>query len=181
MITVGCWRNCRTFVGVLLSCVLLQLWLGCADASQGVMLAWDPGGDATVTGFSVYYGGGSGVYTGRVTVPFTNRATISGLIEGSTYYFAVTAHNAIGMESLPSNEVAYLVPGVMLKLKQLPPSGFPNAFLLASTGVVPFAWVVEVTENLRTWKILTRGTNSAVNVTVVTSNTPQLFFRVRSQ
>jgi hypothetical protein len=60
-------------------------------------------------------------------------------------------------------------------------SGFPNAFLVSSTGVAPYAWALEATENFRTWQVLTRGTNSSVNVTVVTGGTPRLFFRLRSQ
>jgi hypothetical protein len=38
-------------------------------------------------------------------------ATIPDLKPGRKYYFAVTAYNAFGMESLPSNEAKFTVPG----------------------------------------------------------------------
>jgi hypothetical protein len=38
-------------------------------------------------------------------------ATVTGLDEGLTYYFIATAYTADGVESLPSNEVAYTAPG----------------------------------------------------------------------
>src|SRR5262249_43558919 len=37
-------------------------------------------------------------------------ATLTNLTAGTTYYFVVTARNASGVESVPSNEVSYKVP-----------------------------------------------------------------------
>jgi hypothetical protein len=181
MIVVGPWRTGQTLLVSVLLSGLTMLGLCSSDAAQTVTLAWDPSLDANVTGYRVYYGVASGVYTGQVSVSGTTRATVSGLIEGHTYYFAVTAHDAMGLESLPSNEIAYLVPGVFLTLQKIQLSGFPNAFLISSTGVAPYAWALEATENFRTWQVLSRGTNSPVNVAVMTSGTPQLFFRLRRQ
>jgi hypothetical protein len=77
---------------------------------QGVTLAWDPSPDATVVGYKVHYGGARGVYTSTRDVGKVTSASITGLVEGATYYFAATAYNAVGLESGFSNEVGYTVP-----------------------------------------------------------------------
>jgi hypothetical protein len=61
-------------------------------------------------GYKVYYGVASRTYTNIVDVGDVTNTTISGLVEGTTYYFAVTAYNILGMESDYSAEVSYTVP-----------------------------------------------------------------------
>ncbi|MBI3853350.1 MAG: tandem-95 repeat protein [Verrucomicrobia bacterium] len=73
-------------------------------------LAWDPSTDPDVAGYKIYYGVVSRTYTNMVDVGNATNVTISGLIEGTTYYFAATAYNALGMESDFSNETSYSVP-----------------------------------------------------------------------
>ncbi len=79
-------------------------------ALQSVTLAWDASPDPTVLGYNVYYGAASGTYTNKVDAVNATSATISNLVEGVTYYFAVTAYNGVGLESDPSNEAIYTVP-----------------------------------------------------------------------
>ena len=181
MITIGPWRCKETLLVFIVLTGLMMVRPCSVEATQSVTLAWNPSPAATVTGYSVYYGVASGVYPSRVSAPDATSTTITGLIEGRTYYFVVTAHDAAGLESLPSNEIAYQVPGVFLTMEKIRLSGFPSAFFISSTGVVPYAWALEATENFRTWRVLTQGTNSSVNVTVFTSGAPSLFFRLRSQ
>jgi hypothetical protein len=78
--------------------------------SATVTLAWDPSADTDVVGYRVYYGPASAAYTNSVTLGNITTATISNLVEGSTYYFAATAYDAIGLESDFSNEASYSVP-----------------------------------------------------------------------
>jgi hypothetical protein len=52
----------------------------------------------------------SGNYTQTIGVGNATAVTVTNLISGSTYYFAVTAYNAAGVDSLYSNEVSYTVP-----------------------------------------------------------------------
>jgi hypothetical protein len=80
-------------------------------ALQSVSLAWSPSPDTNVVGYRVYYGVASRTYTNMVDVGAATNATISGLVEGSTYYFAATAYNILGLESDYSAEVFYTVPG----------------------------------------------------------------------
>jgi len=57
----------------------------------------------------MHYGTTSGDYDYSVNVGNFTSCTISGLQEGATYYFAVTAYNDID-DSDYSNEIAYTIP-----------------------------------------------------------------------
>jgi hypothetical protein len=75
-----------------------------------VLASWDPVLDPTVIGYLLYYGLESGHYTTELDVGDATSATIDGLLEGQTYYFAVTAYTHEGLESEFSEEVAFTVP-----------------------------------------------------------------------
>jgi hypothetical protein len=72
-----------------------------------VTLAWDPSTDPNVTGFRVYYGTSNHSYQFNDDAGKNTTVTVSNLQDGTTYYFAVTAYNAAGIESGYSNEVSY--------------------------------------------------------------------------
>lgn len=78
-----------------------------APVAPSVGLIWDASPDATVTGYALYHGVGSTNVTVRVDVGQTNQATIGGLTVGVANYFFCTAYNAAGVESVPSNTLAY--------------------------------------------------------------------------
>ena len=91
--------------------------------TASVTLCWDPSTDSDVTQYCMYYGGASRNYTNQtvnVTSAFTN-ATITGLTEGATYYFAATAKDSLGLESDFSNEVVYTVPTNNITTNVVPP------------------------------------------------------------
>jgi hypothetical protein len=93
---------------VLLAVAIMRL---SALASSSVTLAWNPISSSTIAGYNIYYGGVSGVYTNKISVSrATTEATVSGLIQGATYYFAATTYSASGLESMRSSQLAYLVP-----------------------------------------------------------------------
>ncbi|MGA2787467.1 MAG: Ig-like domain-containing protein [Verrucomicrobiota bacterium] len=81
-----------------------------AFATGSVTLAWNACTDPCVAGYNVYYGGTSGTYTNEICAVNTTNVTVSGLAQGTTYYFAATTYSASGMESPFSGEVSYLVP-----------------------------------------------------------------------
>jgi hypothetical protein len=56
------------------------------------------------------WGPASGDYTQSTDVGNSTTTTVTGLSSGSTYYFAVTAYNAAGTQSSPSNEVSFTAP-----------------------------------------------------------------------
>ncbi|MGO9587030.1 MAG: Ig-like domain-containing protein, partial [Limisphaerales bacterium] len=61
-------------------------------------------------GYNVYYGGASGAYTNEICAGNATNVTVSGLVQGTTYYFAATTFSASGLESPFSSEASYLVP-----------------------------------------------------------------------
>lgn len=73
-------------------------------------LAWDPSPDGAVVGYFLHEGSVSGAYTNVTDVRSATRLTVSNLVNGATYFFAVTAYGANGQESEFSNEVSYTVP-----------------------------------------------------------------------
>jgi hypothetical protein len=92
-----------------LSTLLLPNSLFCAD----VTLAWDPNSEADLEGYGIYFRQGAAGppynLAGYVTVdeldfPNAPSFTVTGLQEGSQYYFAATAFNTGGKES------AYSIP-----------------------------------------------------------------------
>ena len=67
----------------------------------------------SVSGYRVYYGTASRTYSqamGGGTYSSTSNITLSGLPSGHTYYFAVTAVDAAGVESAYSNEASKVIP-----------------------------------------------------------------------
>ncbi len=68
-----------------------------------VKLAWDANSEPDIAGYNVYYGRGSGNYTGQLTVTRPS-ATVS--VRGNkVLYFAITAFTTSGIEGPFSNEV----------------------------------------------------------------------------
>jgi hypothetical protein len=99
--------------------VVLVSLLACnlARAVSLVSLDWNPNPDSSIAGYNVYYGNASRSYTSVTNVGNSTSVMVGGLLEGQTYYFAVTAYTYDGEESDYSEEFVYLVPG-MLTLTQ---------------------------------------------------------------
>lgn len=95
--------------------VFLVLSVPCALFAATVDLQWDPSTDPDLAGYRVYYQAnsaaqpfvGMGAVEGAapVDVATSTGATISGLDPAVSYYFAVTAYNTSGVESVYSNVV----------------------------------------------------------------------------
>jgi hypothetical protein len=75
-----------------------------ALSGADVTLAWDANTDSNLAGYKLYIGTSSRLYYTRITVGNNTSYTARGLSIG-TYYFAVTAYDAGGVESGFSNEV----------------------------------------------------------------------------
>ncbi len=93
--------------------VFLCLSLPSRDVHSGqVTLTWDANTAPGITGYKIYYGPASGTYYSLINVGNLTAYTVSGLEDGTTYYFAVTDYNASGQESTYSNEVFFTTPTV---------------------------------------------------------------------
>jgi hypothetical protein len=88
--------------------MLLWGWASAsALAAVSVSLAWNPSSDVNVAGYKIYYGLTSRNYTSSVDVGNVSKASIGGLQQNTTYYFAATTYDSAGNESDFSNEASY--------------------------------------------------------------------------
>lgn len=92
----------------LLPAVLLVLYWACASGAATIDLAWEPSPNPKVVGYKVHYGTQSRTYTEKIDVKgrIETKASITGLEDGKTYYFAVTAYDARGKESSLGEELS---------------------------------------------------------------------------
>jgi hypothetical protein len=125
-------------------------------------VAWEASPDSSVICYNVYYGGQSRAYTNAIAVSGSQEATVSGLVMGATYYFAVTALDALGDESEFSNEAVFTVPqAIRLSF----PEGFTN--LQMSADLVNWTDCNASQDSNGVWRV-------SVDMTI-----PQAFYRAR--
>jgi len=103
----GCVRR-AAHVLLLLGALTAQATL--SPPGTSITLAWDPSTDPSVVGYHLYYGVASGTYTNMIDTGTNTSVTVSNLVPGVTYYFAVTSYTAAGVESSYSPEITYTVP-----------------------------------------------------------------------
>jgi Fibronectin type III domain len=92
-------------------CLILALFAIASNTARAgsATLAWQPSPSEDVAAYHIYYGNRD--YQSSVLVPGQSTAArIDDLSPGTTYYFLVTALNAAGAESQPSNEALFTVP-----------------------------------------------------------------------
>ncbi len=157
-------RSRRAILGSFLFSVLFVVAPLSALATGSVTLAWNASTDPSVAGYNVYYGGASGAYTNEICAGNATNATISGLAEGTTYYFAATTYTASGMESSFSSEVSCPVPRNVPIVNQPPTlNAISNLTLIENAGLqtVSLSGITSGATN----------ENQTLAVTAVSSNT----------
>jgi hypothetical protein len=88
---------------------VLLLAAGRLDAGS-VTIAWDPNTESDVTSYTVFWGTQSGVYTSNASAGDVTSYTVTNLVAGQTYYFAVEAVSSDGLTSPMSQEVSTTIP-----------------------------------------------------------------------
>ncbi len=91
---------------------MLLALAGIVRADQSVTIAWDPNPEPDVRAYIIYYGNASRDYPYHTNVGNVTTATVYGLKEGVTWYFAITSTNAAGLESDYSNEITNHIPSL---------------------------------------------------------------------
>lgn len=120
-------------------------------AEGSVTLAWDPNPESDLAGYILYYGSTSRNYTNAVNVVNATTNTVSGLVDGVSYFFAVTAYNTNGLESDFSDEVSYSRPtGSPIAITLQPLITRSNVTLRGTSSVAGMA----------AWFDLSEGTNA---------------------
>jgi hypothetical protein len=79
-----------------------------ASTAGTATLTWNANTESDVAGYKVYRGTGSGTYGAPLaTLPKTTTSyAATGLQNGTTYFFVITAYDNVGNESVFSNEVS---------------------------------------------------------------------------
>jgi hypothetical protein len=97
----GMWVSRFTMV------IALGLFISCPRLLQAadVTLAWDPPTDGVTTGYVLYYGTASHSYSQQIDVGYTTSQSFTNLSDGTTYYFAVRAYDAVRVMSDLSQEI----------------------------------------------------------------------------
>ena len=78
-----------------------------ARAATSATLTWDTSGASGIAGYRLHYCTSSQSYSQTRDLGNTTTTTVSNLLPGQTYYFAVTDYNTTGVESNYSNEVSF--------------------------------------------------------------------------
>lgn len=80
-----------------------------AATTGSATLSWSLNNESDLGGYKVYIGTASGLYTypgSPITVGLVTTYTVTNLPGGNTYYFAISAYDSSGNESLRSTEVS---------------------------------------------------------------------------
>jgi len=104
--------------------MLCSLAPALSNAAQ-VTLSWDPIAEPDLAGYKLHYGISSRSYEFSVDVGNATSYTLSGLLEGQIYYFAVTAYDRSQHDSVFSNEVMSTAP-LLSEATLVAPSGTIN-------------------------------------------------------
>ena len=146
---------------------------------SSVTLAWNPSTDPSVAGYIVYEGVVSQNYTNSFDVGNTTSATISQLVPGTTYYFAVAAYDTNHVQSLLSPEVSYLVPnnGPNLQITMT----VNSQPLLTGNAPAGYTYNVQASHDLTTWTniaSITAGSNGSLRFTDTNAAGSLNFYRL---
>jgi hypothetical protein len=154
-VVLGWSSQIRGITRVLAAIVLFAVLHNPAHALQSVTLAWDPNVD-NVAGYKVYYGVVSRTYTHMVDSGHTTSVTIPDLVEGTTYFFGVTAYNTDGLESYLSDEASYTVPGTIPEaLAKLQIRAAPaGKAILTVSGEVGRTYKIQASPDFIKWTLI---------------------------
>jgi hypothetical protein len=104
-------RNWRArLVPSLAQCFAALLLFCLPQPTHAVTLAWDAVTNTPIAGYYLYVGTSTGSYDTTNDVSNLTQATLTNLLAGSTYFFAVTAYDANRLQSDFSTEISYSVP-----------------------------------------------------------------------
>jgi hypothetical protein len=146
-----------------------------------VSLLWDASTSPGIIGYNLYYGTASHVYTSEVPLNDVTNASLNSLSVGTTYYFAVTAVDSLGLESTYSNEQVFTVasgtPVVQI--------GIVNGKItLTGFASVGATYNVMASQDLKSWSVIgsvTGATNGAIRYTDPTGHSlPSRYYLLKA-
>jgi len=155
---------------------------GLVMAAQSVSFRWSPNTEPDVAGYRVHYGVASRTYTQIVDVGDSTTATITNLLPGTTYYFALTAYNSVGLQSDYTGELVYSAPMVLapLQIRIVP----PRQTVLTVRGTAGRTYDIQASADLKTWTTIGTIIIGANGSSVFTETNPvsrsKRFYRARA-
>lgn len=168
--------NLTRWLGGLLLGLAFQIHA--ADPTS-VKLVWNASPDHDVVGYRIFYGTSALNYTNSITVGNVTNATVSGLANDVTYYFAIAAYNTSDWQSQYSNEVTYQPTFSQLRARLTP----ARQMVLTIMGQPGHTYAIEATQNFNTWTVLgnaTTGTGGSVDFTDANAASfARRFYRLR--
>jgi len=90
-----------------LACNPIQSLRASTANPYNVTLAWNANPETDIATYELSYGTASGTHPNLVEAGSSTAVAVTGLLEGTTYYFVVTARDRAGLVSLPSAEISY--------------------------------------------------------------------------
>jgi len=134
-----------------------------------INLAWDPSPE-TVSGYRIHFGKATSAYDQAADAGLTTNATISGLDEGTRYYFAASSYLSGEGEGPVSNEASG-VTDIYIGIRHGPP-------VVETWGMLGLTNVVQISTNLTTWQTLAQFVGDGTLRSFVYTNSQQAWFRV---
>ena len=89
---------------------MLSLSVPAVAGAATIALAWNANTETNIAGYRVHYGTQPGSYTTIVDRGNTLTASVTGLTDGTRYYFVVVAYDTTGAQSAFSAEVNDIPP-----------------------------------------------------------------------
>lgn len=160
------------FIFVSLICFLF--FSNLSHASDSVKISWLPGHSLLLYGYKVYEGTQSGMYTNVVSLSASaTNTTFTGLVRGTTYYFAATMFASDGSEGPYSGEVVYTDGAAALT----PTNGLGGRFSFFVTGLNNQKYVVQSSTDLQNWVACKTNTSPFLFTFTNAATYSQQFFR----
>lgn len=151
-----------------------------------VTFGWTSNTDP-VAGYKIHYGPASRTYNQVLDARNATSGTVSNLIAGNRYFFALTAYNPQGLESDYSTELTYFVPtntaptGPFRLTIAITPS---RQRVLTLTGPTNRSYSIETGTNLTAWMNLgTVSVGTSGSASLVDTNPPaqpRRYYRARA-
>ena len=93
-------------------CLVCLLVIAFAESASGgtLQVLWNHSTDARTAGYLVSYGTQPGKYTGTVKAGYVTSVNVTGLTNGTLYYFVVQSYDKNNVTGPPSTEVSGRVP-----------------------------------------------------------------------
>jgi hypothetical protein len=173
---------CKAGPLLYLLAALFFLYVTPVQSANSVIVGWPANTDPGILGYNFYFGTSSRNYSTIIDVGNVTNTVVDNLLEGQTYYFAVTAYNIMGLESLPSPETAYPIP--LVRFTSTPITVQPKGLLSINiAGPVGRSAVLLASTNLTTWSPISTNVFTTTNLFIKVTDSPGVtktrFFRVK--